>query len=103
MKPNAKPFEGASCEKRLLDWVRILSKKSGYLIVNRIDSDFIILVNLFLATDSKIIALGNNASKDLGKAPHFKLPHPSGKNRLLNDKDYIKSRLKECKKWLKTK
>jgi len=31
---------------------------------------------------------------------YFSLPHPSGRNRLLNDKKYIKLKLKECKEWL---
>jgi len=41
----------------------------------------------------KIVALGNQVSKlltDMG-IKHFKLPHPSGRNRLLNDKSFEKN------------
>jgi|TARA_A100001388_G_C28769974_1_gene503210 hypothetical protein len=46
----------------------------------------------------KVIALGNVASEALSKigVEHFKLPHPSGLNRKLNDKKYVNKVLKEC-------
>ena len=39
----------------------------------------------------KILALGNTASDALNRLniDHFKLPHPSGLNRKLNDKEYL--------------
>src|SRR5574343_1226202 len=39
----------------------------------------------------KIIALGNTAEKALTllQLPHYKLPHPSPKNRKLNDKNFV--------------
>jgi len=48
------------------------------------------------------VAFGTNASKFLKKnnIPHFKLPHPSGLNRQINDKAYIISKLDECKKYI---
>lgn len=49
----------------------------------------------------KVIALGNVASEALIKinVDHFKLPHPSGLNRKLNDKKYVTRVLKECKEY----
>ena len=49
----------------------------------------------------KVIALGNVASEALTKinVDHFKLPHPSGLNRKLNDKKYVTQLLKECKEY----
>ena len=43
----------------------------------------------------KVIALGEFASQALTKSmvPHFKLPHPSGLNRKLNDKNLIDKEL----------
>ena len=51
----------------------------------------------------KVIALGGLASTALNKinVAHFKLPHPSPRNRLLNDKTYEKKILKQCKEYLK--
>ncbi len=52
---------------------------------------------------NKVIALGGLASTALNKigVDHFKLPHPSPRNRLLNDKTFEKKILKECKEYLK--
>ena len=46
----------------------------------------------------KVIALGGFASKALQKLhiSHFVLPHPSGLNRRLNDREYEKKVLREC-------
>lgn len=51
---------------------------------------------------SKIIALGNFVSGALNtiSVPHFKLPHPSPRNRLLNDREYEKFVVGQCKTYL---
>jgi uracil-DNA glycosylase len=107
MKPGAAPFEGAACEARLKEWITELVGHFefflAYHIVNRIDEDFASSVELAKERNFPIIALGNNASKALGKTPHFKLPHPSGRNRQINDTLFIKMKLSEAKDWLKTK
>lgn len=50
----------------------------------------------------KIVALGNMASQELVKHQiiHFKLPHPSPRNRQLNDHIFVKRQLDECKAYL---
>ena len=50
----------------------------------------------------KIIALGKVASKALKKLniDHFCLPHPSGLNRQLNNKEYITKVLFDCNNWI---
>tara|TARA_Y100000592_G_C5403034_1_gene284138 strand:- start:630 stop:1064 length:435 start_codon:yes stop_codon:yes gene_type:complete len=50
----------------------------------------------------KIIALGNFPSDALKKIgiKHFKLPHPSPLNRLLNDPNYTKKTLRKCKRYI---
>ena len=52
----------------------------------------------------KVIALGNVASDSLKKinVEHFKMPHPSGLNRQLNDKQFEKNKIKECYNYLYT-
>lgn len=91
-------FKGARCEKRLNEWISILSVTS--IVINSTDDDFYLMINLFLTAGAPIVALGNVASKKLKKAPHFKLPHPSGLNRQINDKLFINNKLQECKKFL---
>ena len=50
-----------------------------------------------------ILALGGFVSLALERigVDHFKMPHPSPLNRLLNDKKYEKQVLKHCKEYLK--
>jgi uracil-DNA glycosylase len=49
------------------------------------------------------IALGEVASAalNLAKVPHLSLPHPSGRNRKLNDPKYLEKKIKDVKKQLK--
>ena len=51
----------------------------------------------------KIIALGGFVSRvlDMNNIDHFKMPHPSPLNRLLNDKKFVNTMLNECKEYLK--
>lgn len=103
MKPGAKPFEGAACEKRLKEWVKKLGGDMEYVVNSQPNTKDILLINLWILLEHPIVALGNNASKKLKNVPHFKLPHPSGLNRQTNDKKFIDAKLKECKEWLKSR
>jgi hypothetical protein len=49
-----------------------------------------------------VLALGNFPSEALTKIniKHFKLPHPSGLNRLLNDSNYELSVLNNCREYI---
>lgn len=51
---------------------------------------------------TNIVALGGFVSLALNRLmiDHFQLPHPSPLNRKLNDKEYEKQILKECKEYL---
>ena len=51
---------------------------------------------------TKVLALGNFPSSALDKinVSHYKLPHPSGLNRKLNDKHYELSMLKDLRNYL---
>lgn len=49
-----------------------------------------------------VLALGSFVSLALNRynVEHFQLPHPSPLNRLLNDKNYEKQVLQQCKEYL---
>lgn len=95
MKPNAQPFEGAACETRLNKWISKLINHHNFIILNSIT-----LNNFSINREDKVIALGAITSKALKNIPHFKLPHPSGRNRQINNKEFIDKKLKECKTWI---
>jgi hypothetical protein len=104
MKPGAKPFQGAVCNARLYDWIKSVlpspyesAPKWGYPAFKVINSSS---VREYFETHH-FVALGNNASRALGSIPHFKLPHPSGRNRQINDTAFINEKLKKCREWLK--
>lgn len=125
MKPGAKAFRGAACEFRLYKWIHevigntlvnavahnlhgalipsgVNPSLTAYDVINWSDSHFPEYAAKFL-NRAKFVAIGNNAAHVLNLAgiPHFKLPHPSGRNRQNNDPDFIQKRLDACKEWLK--
>lgn len=111
-KPSSKnvspsvPFVGTQSYKVLLDWIfRMNIDITNVMLVNKDQ-----IPMWFLAADDETrlhrhtyVALGNEAEKVLKdqKLTYFKLPHPSGRNRLLNDKSFIDSELKKCYDYLK--
>ena len=100
--PNAKtpvPFKYAKCEKRLAEWIKALGV-TDYKLINSASDYFDLALVLAIQSGVPLVALGNNASKAIGRANHFKLPHPSGRNRQINDKEFISEKLSKCKLWL---
>lgn len=113
MTPDARPFEGASCQKRLFEWINeilpfnpvwlasqqfsfhdFMYRNLVFRIINQID--YTSLELLLFPNDTIFIALGDNASRALKGIEHFKLPHPSGKNRQVYNKSFMAKKLKEC-------
>lgn len=107
MKPGARPFKGAACEKRLMGWLNYINA-DAYIFYNSDTMKEIgklqYLMSFAQNKNLPVVALGLTASKrlDLLYIPHFKLPHPSGRNRQINDKEFINKKLQECRKWIKT-
>lgn len=93
------PFKGAKCEKRLLAWIAEL-KVTQYVIINRVSLEFDSTATQATAHSWPIIALGLAASKALKDRPHFRLPHPSGLNRQINDKTFIDAQILACSKYI---
>lgn len=65
------------------------------------DVDFVWLSEM-VSSYEKVIALGNFASDCLNhiNKTHFKLPHPSPRNRVLNDKYKVTEILERCKEYI---
>jgi hypothetical protein len=55
--------------------------------------------------NQKIVALGNFSSTVLSRLniTHLKLPHPSPRNRIFNDKSYEPEMLKELKRYVRSR
>lgn len=111
------PFKGTKSQKILSIWMDALSV-TDYVVLNVLDKvtennrtltrkeirEAVISLGERIKTTEydKIIALGNTASEALKllKLTHYKLPHPSGRNRLLNSKKYVDNQLESCKVYL---
>lgn len=94
-------FVGSKSYKKLLDWVYQLDLQTNQV-------DFVNQCNIDDATELmhdhiKIVALGNKAARHCDRLglQFFKMPHPSGCNRILNDKVIEKKLLQECYKWIR--
>lgn len=94
-------FRGAACEARLAHWIALVAFDEPFILINRTDIEFDRTLTMCLTTGVTIIALGLHARKALGSVGHFMLPHPSGRNRLLNDKVWLASQLHLCKNYIK--
>lgn len=82
-----------------MEWIKQIGIQPHY-IINSAECSY--MANMFNHCGAPIIALGNNASKALENIAHFKLPHPSGRNRQINDKAFIDQRLADCIKYIQS-
>lgn len=107
-KKNTDPkvaFVGTSSSfKTIQKWLEVLLDEKAHIsMINRVDPEFSVVLIRASLKGYKIIALGEEASYALinnGVVNHFKLPHPSGRNRKLNNKVYVSEVLAKCKAWI---
>lgn len=94
-------FVGAKCFQRLTEWINYL-RPDYYICLNSHTDNDIFKIERLKEDGFKVIALGNKASERLTKwqIQHYKLPHPSGLNRKINDKKIIEHELDTCLVWL---
>lgn len=110
INPSSKPFrKGCSLDKMNV-WMESLGfyhysfsnviPYEGEYKIKNVDTNF---VQSFSKGYDKVIALGGFASRALSMSgiQHYTLPHPSPLNRKLNDKEYEKQVIEECREWLK--
>jgi len=101
LDPNV-AFLGTKSYDTLCSWLHKLKvNHDDYVMINRTHEEFPTLMGLAAITDIKVVALGNNAERaikqlDYKNLDFFKMPHPSGRNRKLNNKKYVAEVLKEC-------
>lgn len=106
------PLVGTKSFITWLEWHRQLPGEHKYHLINvsnKIgfkpkDITFDDKVELLFHTEGCIVlGLGNDVSKILTSLdiPHFKLPHPSPRNRKLNNPTFIIDKLQECRQYIK--
>lgn len=88
-------FVGAKCFPTLITWIQRL-KPDFYVCVNSYNESDWDKIRALKNQGFKVIALGKQAADllDTMNIVHFQLPHPSGLNRKLNDKQYIERELR---------
>jgi hypothetical protein len=98
-KGTTVPFDQAGSRGKLERWLKLMGIEH-YTLTNQSDSGF---ETKALSHRGPIIALGEKASKRLTRLgrPHYRMPHPSGRNRLLNDTEYEAFMIADCAKWLR--
>jgi len=86
-------FVGTRSYVTLLNWIaRMDISIYNIKLINSTEATAIDDINSYASTGGKIIALGEIAKKLCEElvVPHFAMPHPSGRNRIINDKTAIK-------------
>lgn len=97
-------FVGSRSHPTLISWLKKL-KPDVPLVLNSNTEDLVYRIMSWYRKGAAIVALGNKASARMEKLgiDHFKLPHPSPRNRQLNNKKFIDLELRKCKNYLKGK
>lgn len=104
------PLVGTDSYKTLLKWIGEMDVDiTRVRMYNQIDGPFnhpMSKASLNKAVELKqikVVALGQKAARYLSKVgvnEFFVLPHPSGLNRMLNDKEFVKQKLGACKAYI---
>lgn len=96
-------FVGTISYKTLMNWITELDCSGNYTMINSHTSLLLDMAEYEWLNGASIVALGNEAAKRLNaRGIYFlKLPHPSPRNRKLNDKEFIKTTLRVLKQYLK--
>jgi len=105
-KDNSTAFVGTISYKRLLEWIYEMDLDiSNIVTYNKDKTPWIAWSprSPHISQGAKIIVLGKEAKKEAEKyeLDFFEMPHPSGLNRKLNDKKWLKKQLKACENYIK--
>lgn len=104
------PLVGTKSYQTFLEWLARMNVDIGRVrMYNQIDDPFSnpmsnsTLNQAIMLKQIKVVALGQKASDYLMKVgikEYWMLPHPSGSNRILNDKKLVKQKLESCKEYI---
>jgi hypothetical protein len=99
---NKRPFQDAGCVEKLSRWAAQIGALEVHM-TNRTLKRMPKEVLKLMKENYKVVALGKSAEKALTKlkVPHYPMPHPSGRNRLLNDAEFENFVIDDCKRWLR--
>lgn len=101
------PFIGTKSYDTLSEWFNVLDLRfHEYILYNSHTDKLLNKIKIYDDNNFTIIALGNKAADRLKKRGIqilYKLPHPSPRNRKLNDKQFVINELKKCKEVLNEK
>jgi len=99
-------FIGTPSYRNLLEWIVKMKIGSFTMVNSYTHEDSVKICRLWNVRKERkfvFVSLGVNAGKRLERMriKHFKLPHPSPRNRMLNDKANIDFQLEKCYLYLK--
>lgn len=113
------PFAGTRSGKTLQEWMQAIGVDAATMVnvsaakteknrklrvseyeLERLRSELHWGIDYY--SHATVIALGETAADALRRldVSFFKLPHPSGRNRKLNDKEYVSRVLEECRQFV---
>ncbi len=102
LDPNV-AFVGTKSYTTLLKWIADMGLDPyNVVLINRTDRYFLKTLSNYIGYGFPIITLGLKAKSDVEifTQDFYAMPHPSGLNRQLNRKDYLDTKLLECKKFI---
>lgn len=108
MNPTKARYRKGCAFYRLMDWIDEMDlgivaftnlSHDPYWNKRSVDPHFLLAGTV---KHTKVVALGGMVSKVLTKLniDHYTLPHPSPLNRQINDRDFIRKKLEECRNYL---
>ena len=118
------PFKGSKSEKNFNEWAARISPLGNHEVMNVLDNVtednrpltkaeieegvFGICERLKDGGITKVVTLGKSAQLAIemsqsivGPIDYYALPHPSPRNRFLNNKEQVEAVLEECEKWVR--
>jgi hypothetical protein len=96
-------FIGTPSHKNLMKWIDAMNIGECIMINSHTHDDVVRICQYYNGGGNAFVALGDIAARRLKELSlsFFKLPHPSPKNRLLNNSSFIDSELRKCYLYLK--